>query len=111
MPPVGALAIELSEITIDHFDNNTTDPQQYSIVNQVERMAESRKQIEEDKILRKRLKLEEYRIAQEMEIIRLNDQIRIRGYGPRPDYYTYSQQSDYQRRYLYQCINSFVVFQ
>ena len=97
MPPVNALTTGLREITIDHFDNNAIDLQQYSIVNQVERMAERRKKNEEDKLLRKRLKQEEYRMAQELEIIRLNEQIRIQGYGPRPDYYPYSQQYTYHK--------------
>lgn len=95
MPPVNALTIGLREITIDHFDNNTIDPQQYSIVNQDERMAKRRKQIEEETHSKKRLKQEEYLMAQEMEIIRLNEQIRTQGYGPRPYYYPYSQQYNY----------------
>ena len=101
IPPVGALAIGLREKTIDHFDNNSIDPQQYSIVNQVDRMAERRKQIEEERHSKKRLKQEEYLMTQEMEIIRLNEQIRTRGYGPRPYFYPYSQHTNYQSRYLY----------
>jgi len=97
IPPVDGLTIEMREIKIDNFDSNTIDPEKYSIVNQVERMAERRKQIEEERLSRKRLKLEKYRMAQEIEIIRLNEQIRTQGYGPRPYYTPYSQQYNYHK--------------
>lgn len=91
VPPVNTPAIGIREIKIDKFNDNTIDQEQYSIVNQAERMAERRRQVEDERLTRKRLKFEEYRIAQELKIIRLNERFMKQGYGPRPYYYPYSE--------------------
>lgn len=82
---------ELREVKTGGFDINDAKQEEYSIIKQAERMAALRKQIEDERLEMKRKKLEERQIAQELEVIRLNEQIRTQGYGPRPYYYPYSQ--------------------
>ena len=100
VPPVNTPTIKIHEIKIDSFDDNTIDAKKYSIVNQVERMAAHRRQLEEARLVRERTRLEEYRMAQELEILRLNELIRTQGYGPRPYYYPYAQSNYNQRRHV-----------
>ena len=99
VPPKDTSTIETRDFNI--FDDNNADPEKYSIINQVDRMAERRRQNTEERLARKRLQLEEKRLAQESEIIRQNERIRTQEYGPRPYYYAYPQYHSYRRPYYY----------
>jgi hypothetical protein len=71
------------------------DPDEYSIVRQAERMAEDRRRIEDARLLREQTRFERSRLARDMAVLRMEEQIRTRGYGPRPDPYAYSYSYGY----------------
>lgn len=89
--PNDAITVEINELEFDQFDENTADAEKYSIVNQADRMRNYRLQLIEEREDRERAKLEQYRIAQEQEILRMEEQLRKQGYGPKPYYYPYNQ--------------------
>lgn len=92
VPPADITIIETREINFDSFENNNTDPEIYSIIALADRMAERRKQITKERLAIKRLQLEEKRLAQELEISRLNAMQRTQVYyRPQPNYYAYPQ--------------------
>lgn len=71
-----------------------TDPDEYSIVRQAERMAEDRRRIAEDRILRERMRVERSRLERDKAVLRMQEQLRTRGYGPRPEAWPYSYEYD-----------------
>ena len=101
MPPEGANTIEISEINIDSFDDNSVDPEKYSIINQADRMAERRRQTTEERLAKKRLQLEEKRLAIELEQSRLNEILNAQAYEPRSYVYAYPQQYFHHPRQFY----------
>jgi hypothetical protein len=92
-PPEGTA--KPREILIEPLTEPAADPDEYSIVRQAERMAEDRRRIEEARILRERMRFEESRLARDMAVLRMQEQIRTRGYGPRPDPFPYSYAHDH----------------
>jgi len=103
VPPEKTSVIDMLEINFDSFDDNNADPEKYSIINQADRMAERRRQVTEERLARRRLKLEERQTAQELEMIRQNELYNTQGYGPRSYSYAYPQyNSNYYRGYGYQ---------
>lgn len=83
------------EVLIEPLTEPSTDPDEYSIIRQAERMAEDRRRIEEARLLRERTRLERSQIARDLAVLRMEEQIRTRGYGPRPDPYAYSYSYGY----------------
>ena len=91
VPPDGTA--KPREILIEPPAESVTDDE-YSIIRQAERMAEDRRRIEEARILRERTRLERSQMARDMAVLRMQEQLRTRGYGPRPDPYAYSYSYD-----------------
>lgn len=99
VPPVDAEVTGTQEINLDVYDENIIDPDRYSIINQVDRMAERRRQDTEERLAIKRLQLEEKRLANELQTSQLNEIINAQDYGsrsfyysPYPQYYSYPYQ-------------------
>jgi hypothetical protein len=99
VPPKDISIIETRDFNI--LDDNNADPEKYSIINQLDRMAERRRQITEERLARKRLQIEEKRLAQESEIIHQNEQIITQVYESRPYFYAYPQYYSYRRPHYY----------
>ena len=96
VPPADTTLSGTQEIKLDLFDENSVDPDFYSIINQVDRMAERRRQLTEERLAIKRLQLEEKRLANEREINQLNEIISAQDdgsqslyYYPSPKYFNY----------------------
>lgn len=83
------------EILLEPLAEPLADPDEYSIVRQAERMAESRRQREEERLARAQAQLEHAQLTRELAILHMQEQIRTRGYGPRPDIYPYAYRYDY----------------
>lgn len=83
------------EVLVEPLTGPAGDPDEYSIVRQAERMAEDRRRIEEARLMRERTRLERSQIARDLAVLRMQEQIRTRGYGPRPDPYAYSYSYGY----------------
>ena len=66
--PAGDSAIETREIKFDSFDNGTSSPEKYSIIEQANIMAEWRRQEEQQQLARKQLALEQERLNRETEL-------------------------------------------
>jgi len=92
-PPEGTA--KPREILIEPLTDPAADPDEYSIIRQAERMAEDRRRIEEARLLREHTRFERSRLAHDMAVLRMQEQIRTRGYGPRPDPFPYSYGYDY----------------
>lgn len=103
VPPADTTIIETLEINFDSFENNYVDPEMHSIIDQADRMAERRRQIIKDRLAIKVLQLEEKRLAQELEMIRLNAiKITQNYYRPRSYYYAFPQPNyHHQQRHVH----------
>lgn len=99
VPPRATSTIAIHEVKLDSFDDNPVDSDRYSIINQAQRMTENRRQLEEERLDRKMLRLEEQQIAEDMAVLRQIEKIRTQGYGPRPYYTPYPQSYDYYMVY------------
>jgi hypothetical protein len=93
VPPAGTA--KPREILIEPLAEPVGDPDEYSIVRQAARMAEDRRRVEEARLLREQTRFERSRLARDMAVLRMQEQIRTRGYGPRPDPYAYSYSYGY----------------
>lgn len=90
VPPKDDPSADIQEMEFVNFEDNGSDPDHYSISNQLQRMAEWRRQISEERLARKQLQLEEQRIAQERNANSYNDDPRVNyqaAYYPYPVYY------------------------
>ena len=94
-PPVNTTITDTQEINIDIYANDNVDPDEYSIINQADRMAERRRKVTEERLAKKRLHLEEKRLALELEQYRQNE-VYSEQVGYQPVYY-----STYQQPYFY----------
>jgi len=94
-PPEDSTSTEIKEIEFVDYAMRDTDPDEYSIINQLKRLAEWRKQVEEERIARKQLQLEAKRLAQEKNSYRLYDSISS------PSYYMPSYSYSYPAYYPY----------
>ena len=81
-------SIETREIKFDSFDNGTSSPEKYSIIEQANIMAEWRRQETEQRLARKQLALEQERLDREMELNQQESQDNIQDYyRPGLNYY------------------------
>ena len=87
VPPDESVVTETREISINQHDPGNVDFEKYSIINQVEQMAEWRRQIAEERLEKRKLILEEKRLAFEMELNKQNEAIAAEEYTPRIYYY------------------------
>jgi len=89
VPPAESVVIETHEISINLSATSNVDPDKYSIINQVEQMAEWRRQLTEERLAKKKLYLEEKRLAYEMELEKRqqNEAIATTQYIPTTHYY------------------------
>ncbi|MGH8119962.1 MAG: DUF4124 domain-containing protein [Gammaproteobacteria bacterium] len=100
-PPEDAVA-EISEIELFDTAGSTADPDEYSIVNQLERMTAWRRQAEEDRRAWKQLQLEEERLALEQKSYQPPDEASTDTYYPVAYYpYSYYPNSYYPRAFNY----------
>lgn len=88
VPPDESVVTETREISINQHDPDDIDFEKYSIINQLEQMAEWRRQLSEERLEKRRLILEEKRLAFEMELNRQNEAIIDEAYIPYA--YTYA---------------------
>lgn len=95
--PADQVPAEVHVIDLLSYAESDVDADEYSIVNQLERMAERRRQNTEERLAIKRLQLEEERLAQEMESRRYNV-ISAPLYNPFTYSYAYSQPYFYYQR-------------
>lgn len=99
--PENTATIDIREININIINDDNADPDEYSIINQLDRMAERRRQITEEYLAIKRLQIEEIRLARETESNRYYV-ISTRRYAPYTNSYAYPQPYlYYQRRNLH----------
>jgi len=94
VPPVDTTITDVREINIDIYSDDNVDPDRYSIINQVDRMAERRRQVTEERLAKKRLQLEEKRLALELEQTRQNEVYSEQEFY-QPVYYSAYQQPYY----------------
>ena len=91
VPPDGSVITETREISINQRDPDNIDLERYSIINQLERMTQWRKQLKEERLAERMLILEEKRLAHEielqLELSRRNEAIAAGEYTPRVYYY------------------------
>jgi len=73
VPPTDLAITEIRNISINEHSQDNVDFEKYSIINQAELMAEWRRQITEERLEKKRLLLEEKRLAYEMELNSQNE--------------------------------------
>lgn len=85
--PDESVVLDAQEISVDVGDVNPDDVERYSIINQVERMTEWRRQLSEERLAQKRLHLEEKRLAQELELRRRDELIAAEDFRSRNYYY------------------------
>jgi hypothetical protein len=81
-PPAGNQSPEVEELNFVDYTDEETVTDEYSIVNQLERMTEWRRQTTEERLAKKKLELEEKRLAQEQE----RDAYQLNSVSPR-EYY------------------------
>ena len=98
--PVDQTPVEIQEIDLVSYTESDAYTDEYSIVNQLDRMSERRRQNTEERLAIKRLQLEEQRLAQEKESRRY-DVISTSQYIPFTYSYAYSQPYYYRRRTFY----------
>ena len=89
VPPAESVEVETLEFKIDQPRINNVDPEEYSIINQVERMAQWRRQLADERLAKRELYLEGKRLDQELEIIRQNEAIAAESYY-QPRGYSYA---------------------
>lgn len=88
VPPVEAVVIETHEFNTYQPASNNDALEDYSIIDQVERMAKWRRQLADERLAKRELYLEGKRLDQELEIIRQNEAIAAESYDePRGYYY------------------------
>ncbi len=73
VPPDESVVTETRNISINEHSPDNVDFEKYSIINQAELMAEWRRQLTEERLEKKRLQLEEKRLAYEMELNSQNE--------------------------------------
>ena len=95
--PEESVITETHEYSINQDRANNIDLERYSIINQVEQMAQWRRQLAEERLAESMLYLEEKRLAQELEISRRNEAIVAEEYAPRSYYYPPYQFSQHRR--------------
>ncbi len=98
VPPDESVTVEIYEYSINQDGANNIELEPYSIFNQVEQMAQWRRQLAEERLAKRKLYLEEKRLAQELEISRRNETIAAGEYAPRTYYYN-PYQFSYRRRH------------
>ena len=88
-PPAESVITETYEISINQSDTSNVDSEKYSIINQVELMEEWRRQLTAERLAKKKLYLEEKRLAYEMELgmRQQNEVIAATQYFPTTHYY------------------------
>lgn len=72
VPPAGIENTDTREIDFVDYAENVPSDDEYSIINQLERMTEWRRQASEDRMARKQLQMEEQRLADERQSYRFN---------------------------------------
>jgi len=82
VPPTDLAVTEVRDISINEYSQDNIDFEKYSIINQAELMAEWRRQITEERMEKKRLLLEEKRLAYEMELNNQNETYIHQAYIP-----------------------------
>lgn len=82
VPPTDLAVTEIRDISINEYSQDNVDFEKYSIINQAELMAEWRRQITEERLEKKRLLLEEKRLAYEMELNSQNEAVIHQVYIP-----------------------------
>lgn len=100
VPPAEAVVIETHEFNTYQPASNNVDLEDYSIINQVERMAKWRREIADERLAKRELYLEQKRLDQELEIIRQNEALATESYEPQGYYYApyqYQQNRPYRR--------------
>lgn len=88
-PPKDNPAVEIQELDYPAYTSSVAVQDEYSIFNQLERMTEWRKQAQDERMARKKLELEEKRLAQEQHANRYNVPASRKVYEP-VYYYPYS---------------------
>lgn len=90
VPPDESVTAETHEYSIDQGEESEIDLEQYSIINQAEKMAQWRRQLTDERLAKRKLYLEEKRLAHEMEleISRQNQTIAAQEYAPSSYYYS-----------------------
>jgi hypothetical protein len=97
VPPAESVAIETHEFNTYQPASNNVNLEEYSIINQVERMAQWRRQLADERLAKRELYLEGKRLDQELELIRQNEAIAAESYyEPRGYYYAPSQYPQYR---------------
>lgn len=97
VPPDESVTVETYEYSINQDGANNIESEQYSIISQVEQMAQWRRQLAEERLAKRVLHLEEKRLAHELEISRRNEAIAAEEYAPRSYYYVPYQFSHRRR--------------
>jgi hypothetical protein len=102
VPPDESITAEKHEYDVEQDEESKIDLEQYSIINQAEKMAHWRRQLADERLAKRKLYLEEKRLAHEMEleISRQNQTIAAEEYAPRSYYYAPTQFS-HRRRHGY----------
>ena len=99
-PPQEDTVAEINEMELYDAGESTADPDEYSIVNQLERMTAWRRQAEEDRRAWKQLQLEEERLALEEKSYQPPEEYSTGSYYPVGFYpYGYYPYSYYPRAY------------
>jgi len=102
VPPAESVATETHEFKTYKPASNNVDLEDYSIINQVERMAKWRREIADERLAKRELYLEGKRLDQELEIIRQNEALAAESYEPQGYYYApyqYQQYRPYNRQF------------
>ena len=94
--PENIATVDIREININVVNDTNADPDEYSIINQLDRMAERRRQSTEERLALKRLQIEEMRVAQETRQTLVTSSSRYDPY-----IYSYTQPYDYYHRHRF----------
>lgn len=89
VPPKGNEPLEIQEMEYVTYARSDAGNDEYSIMNQLERMSEWRRQTEDERMARKQLQLEEKRLAQDSHTNRYNNNLPSRTTYSQPVYYPY----------------------
>jgi len=95
VPPDESVVTEMRDISINERTPDNVGFEKYSIINQAELMAEWRRQITEERLEKKRLRLDEKRLAYEMEVNSQNEDYIGQAYVP----YVYPYYPNLPNRY------------
>jgi DNA-nicking Smr family endonuclease len=68
VPPDESITAEKHEYNVEQNEESAIDLEQYSIINQAEKMAQWRRQLADERLAKRKLYLEEKRLAHEMEL-------------------------------------------